>query len=261
MKAHYVPACYLKGFAAVIEPKPRNSRLFFISRMDEGDRRIADLCVRTDYYTAVPQVDNRLFHAQESRLGALLHQALAGDQRGLRGLDEHLWTMKLRNLVVLDATRFRSEFLAVARTGSQLSRNAECAYISAPREALIASDDPLILIGEGDPANMAFILPVAPDLIIVSAPRGQFRLRSTQASAQDIEWLNRAQCRQARDYVLLRSRPSDPDWYRSRMAPSPQPAASGFAGNPASPRAQAILNFLSLNARGPDGLPSFLESA
>lgn len=72
-----------------------------------------------------------------------------------------------------------------------------------------------------------------------------------------MDMLNEFQCGQAGDCVIMRDEPPDPQWYRDRMRPARWRAASDvlplFNGD------TLILNFLSINPRGPKGLPSFLR--
>ncbi|MGH8770880.1 MAG: DUF4238 domain-containing protein [Pyrinomonadaceae bacterium] len=124
---------------------------------------------------------------------------------------------------------------------------------------LITSDDPLLIIGDGPPAEQCFLLPVSPELLILSAPVKYFLITAFRATDADIGLLNRWQCRQAREYVIMPREPTDAKTYQTHMRPEPTKAMSGAVFYDRERRkGSVILNFTSFNARGPEALPSFL---
>jgi hypothetical protein len=254
MKAHFVPVSYLKGFASG-NPKARYAKAYVIERRKvyPNPTAIRKICARTDYYTPIPAQDARLFSDQETVFGTILSKLAAGDTSVLIDITPQLWLLKLRNIAILENTSYRTCVLETGKNIKFPDRAVSVIQTQSPSR-LITSDDPLLLIGEGSPENMCFVLPLTPEKLLVSVPEKYFAIVGNEATNADVELLNKLQCRQARRCVITRDAPTDPSRYQRNMPQEPHPATSGVITITKS----AILNFISINAKGPDGLPSFL---
>ncbi len=204
MRAHFVPVAYLKGFSDQ-SAEPRHSKAYAVAKDRMFHTALDNLCVCSDYYSAFPEEDAALFEELEAVLGALLDKARANDRSELRGIALHLWRLKLRNRAILDFSHHKQPLMA-AGENVDLDEH-ETHFVSATRGlTLITSDDPLLLFGDGGSEAHCFILPLSPELLLVSAPTPRFSVTNSEASPDDVLLLNKLQCKQARRYVIMGGR-------------------------------------------------------
>ncbi|WP_437587895.1 DUF4238 domain-containing protein [Sorangium sp. So ce1000] len=251
MRAHFVPAGYMKAFS----PDPsagRDSQVTVVERQKVYRTSVENLCVCKDYYSRFPKEDDALFREQE---GALARLASMDPDTALDDLAPHLWRLKMRNRAILDATRYRTYILAASKA-MNLGMRQEAVVVVAGSEELITSDDPLIVYGDGHPQEQCFILPVSPKRVIVSASAKFFSLASKSASGDDVRLLNRLACEQAQRCLIMQAAPANRSALQQMMSPVPQRATSGFVPLPAP---TAIINYVSVNPRAPGRALSFIK--
>lgn len=251
MRAHFVPAGYMKAFS----PDPsagRESQVTVVERQKTYRTSVENLCVCKDYYSRFPKEDDALFKEQEELLPQL---ATMDPTTALGDLAPHLWRLKMRNRAILGSAHYRNLILEASKVVNLGVRHEAFVDVSGTEE-LIISDDPLVAYGEGGPHEQCFVLPVSPTRLVVSAPAGFLSIVDKLASDEDIRKLNSLACKQAQRCLIMRTAPSDPSLLQSMMSAAPQPASAGIAP---MPEWTAIVNYVSFNSRGPNGMPSFLK--
>lgn len=257
MRAHVIPVAYLKGFSVDPNPEPRLRRIYAVARDRYFWAALGDACVLKDYYTKDADIDDALFHDQETSFGTLVERIEAGQQIEA-AVHTYIWLLKARSRVILDHAKDRELIAKHARTVPLGGRSLA---IVRTQDDLITSDDPVTMFGVSHGQggiDCAFMLPLTPRILALSLPSGRFSIRNSVASAKDVELLNRWQCERARFYVLMHDEIMPTTRVHQHMPASPWRASSGAVFfNIQRTQGSVIYNFLS-HANQP---LSFLEGS
>lgn len=257
MRAHFVPIAYLKGFSKGTGD-PRRSSAVAIARDKVFQASLDNLCVCSDYYTAFPEEDAALFAQDEPFFATLVQGISAGVASALHSIPQRIWSLKLRNRSILDFSYYRQLVMA-AGANVDLSSHTARVIFTPPPDQLITSDDPVLIFGIGNPSEQCFILPLTPNLLVVSASTTFFSLHSSTATSSDVQLLDRLQYQQARRHIICYDMPPTPKLYQEDIPVSPRRARSEIRFTPSRNGGYLILNFFSYNPRGPGMSLSFLS--
>ncbi|MCG3776719.1 MAG: hypothetical protein JW395_3581 [Nitrospira sp.] len=199
-----------------------------------------------------------LFAQDEPFFATLVQGISAGVASALHSIPQRIWSLKLRNRSILDFSHYRQLVMA-AGANVNLSSHTARVIFTPPPDQLITSDDPVLIFGIGNPSEQCFILPLTPNLLVVSASTTFFSLHSSTASSSDVQLLNRLQCQQARRHIICYDMPPTPKLYQEDIPVSPRRARSEIRFTPSRNGGYLILNFFTYNPRGPGMSLSFLS--